>query len=105
MAEKNEISEGKIYAVLGYLSILCFIPLLTKKDNKFALFHAKQGLVLFIGELALWIIGLVPVLGWFIGYIGLFIFGIISLVGVIQALMGAYWKIPIVADYAEKIKL
>ena len=64
--EEKEIEEGKAFAVLGYLSILCLVPLLLKKDNKFALFHGKQGLILFIFEVAAGIISLVPFLGWII---------------------------------------
>ena len=46
--QDKEIQEGKMYAVIAYLGILCLVPLLLKKENKFALFHGKQGLVLFI---------------------------------------------------------
>ena len=34
MAEDKEIQDGKIFAVIGYLGILCLIPLLVKKENK-----------------------------------------------------------------------
>ena len=105
MAESKGVQDGKIFAVLSYLWILCFIPLLLKKNNKFAVFHAKQGLVLFIAEIALWIIGIVPVLGWFISIVGSLLCGILALVGIVQALMGKYWKMPILGDYAEKIKI
>ncbi len=104
MAEK-EIEEGKIFAVLGYLSILCLVPLLLKKDNKFALFHGKQGLVLFIFEVAAGIISLVPFLGWIIGILALIIFPILSVIGIIRSLMGQYWKMPVLGDLAEKITI
>ena len=105
MAEDKEIQEGKIFALLAYLWILCLVPLLLKKENKFALFHAKQGLVLFICEIALWIIGIIPVLGWFISVLGSLACGILALIGIIQALMGNYWKMPLLGDYAEKINI
>jgi len=104
MAEK-EIDEGKIFAVLGYLSILCLVPLLLKKDNKFALFHGKQGLVLFIFEVAAGIISLVPFLGWIIGILALIIFPILSVIGIIRSLMGQYWKMPVLGELAEKITI
>ncbi|MBU0769334.1 MAG: hypothetical protein KJ687_09610 [Proteobacteria bacterium] len=105
MTEQKEVQEGKIFAVLSYLWILCFIPLLFKKENKFALFHAKQGLVLFICEIALWIVGIIPVLGWLISIVGSLICGIFALIGIIQALMGNEWKMPVLGDYAEKINV
>ena len=101
--ESQEVLDGKAYALLSYLWILCLIPLLLKKENKFALFHAKQGLVLFIAEIAVGLIGVIPVLGWMILFFGTFLFGILSLIGIVQVLMGNYWKIPVVGDIAEKI--
>ena len=103
--EEKEIEEGRVFAVLGYLSILCLVPLLLKKDNKFALFHGKQGLVLFIFEIAGGIISLVPFLGWIIGILALIIFPILSVIGIIRSLMGQYWKMPVLGDLAEKITI
>lgn len=98
---KNDIQEGKIFALIGYLSVLCIIPLIFKKENKFALFHAKQGLVIFIAEVALFIISIIIDLRT----IGILLFGFLSLWGIIQALSGKYAKIPLVFDVAEKISL
>lgn len=105
MAEDKEVQEGKIYAVIGYLGILCLVPLLLKKDNKFALFHGKQGLVLFIGWVALAIVSMIPLLGFILGFFGVLIIGILSLVGIIQALMGNYWRMPVVSDLADKFNI
>ena len=101
---QEDIQEGKIFAVVAYLSILCIVPLLLKKDNKFVVFHAKQGLVLFIGEVAVFILGVVSFLG-FIKQLGILVFGFASLFGIIQALMGKYTKIPVVSTIADKIIL
>ena len=101
--ESQEVLDGKAYAILSYLWILCLVPLLLKKENKFALFHAKQGLVLFIGELVLGFVGVIPFLGWAILFFGTALFGVLSVVGLVQVLMGNYWKMPVVGDIAEKI--
>ena len=103
--QDKEIEEGKIYAVIGYLGILCIIPLLLKKDNKFAHFHAKQGLVLFIGEVGAAILNIVPVLGQLIWILAVLVFSILSLAGIIQSLMSNYWKMPVIGDIAEKISI
>ncbi len=101
--EEKEVLEGKAYAILAYLWILCLVPLILKKDNKFALFHAKQGLVLFIGELVVGFVGMIPILGWLIFVVGAPLFGVLSLIGIVQALIGNFWKMPVVGDIAEKI--
>ena len=103
--EEKEIQEGKLYALLSYIGILCLVPLLFKKDNKFALFHGKQGLVVFLGEVAAGVVNIIPILGQIICVLAMLILGILSLVGIVKVLMGEYWKIPVVADIAEKIKL
>lgn len=111
--------EDKLWAVLGYLGILCLLPLLLKKDKSFVQFHAKQGLVMLIVCVALWIISipfailaLVPVVGpimaglWtavaaIVG-IGLFVLWIIAIVNVVQ---GKTWKMPVLGGFADRIKL
>ena len=105
MPEDKEVQDGKIFAVIGYLGILCLVPLLFKKDNKFSLFHGKQGLVLFLGEIALGIISIIPFLGTLVGFLGILIFGILSLIGIIQALMGNYWRAPVIADISDKFNI
>lgn len=104
MPDDKEVLEGKPYAILSYLWILCLVPLILKKENKFAVFHAKQGLVLFIGELAVAFIGIIPILGWMILFFGTILFSLLSLIGIVQVLMGNLWKMPVVGDIAEKIK-
>ena len=99
------IEEGKFFAAIGYLSILCFVPLLLKRDNKFAQFHGRQGLVLFIFEVAASILRVVPVLGEVVSTLGLVVFGIFSLVGVVKVLMNEYWEMPVIQQVASKITL
>ena len=61
--EQKDIDDSKAFAAIGYLGILCFVPLLLKKDSPYAQFHGKQGLVLFIAEVVLFFINIIPVLG------------------------------------------
>lgn len=103
--KEGQIQEGKFFAVISYISFLCIISLVLKKDNKFALYHAKHGLVLFVFEVACFIISVIPVLGWLIGILSLIIFPLVSLWGILQALMGNYSRIPIISEIAEKIIL
>jgi len=101
--EEKQILEGKIFAVLAYLSILCIIPLVFKKDNPFVLKHGKQGLVLFVGEVAVFIVHII--LGTAVLKLGMFVLGVLSFIGIIFSLNGRYIKIPLVSDLAEKITL
>ena len=105
-SDEQAIEEGKVYAFVGYWHILFLVPLLLKKDNTFALFHAKQGLVLFVLEMIVWTLGFIPVIGWFIIRPLGFIFCLImAIAGMVQALRGVYWKMPWLGRYAEGIKI
>lgn len=105
--EKNskEIIEGKVFALLSYLSILCIIPLILKKDNKFCLFHAKQGLVIFIAEVGVFILSVLPVIGGIVWRLGVLLFGFLSIWCIIQVLLARHTRLPIVFNLAEKIVL
>ena len=100
-----EIQEGKFFAAVGYLAVLCFVPLLLKKENRFAQFHGKQGLVLFILEVAASILKAVPALGDIVFTLAFVVLGILSLVGIVKVLMGEYWEMPVIQEVASKISL
>ncbi len=100
-----EIEEGKFFAAVGYISVLCFAPLFLKKGNRFAQFHGKQGLVLFILEIAASILKAVPALGDIVFTLAFVVLGILSLIGVVKVLMGEYWEMPVIHDVATKISL
>lgn len=98
----QDINEGKVYAILAYLGILCIIPLILKKDNPFVLAHGKQGLVLFVCEVGVFILSIV--LPWLLK-IGMFVLFVLSFIGILAVLKGKYIEIPVVAEIAEKITL
>ena len=50
-----EIENGKGMACLSYLGILVLIPFIAEKGNRFVRYHACQGLVLFLVEIAYWV--------------------------------------------------
>ncbi len=99
---KEDILDGKMYALLAYLSILCIIPLILKKNNPFVLAHGKQGLVLFIAEVAVWILSIVIP---FILAPLTFILMALSFWGLIAVVKGEFVRLPIAAAWADKISL
>lgn len=103
LEKKTEEVGEKIFAssifwgVLSYLGILCLIPLLLKRRNRFAQFHSKQGLLVFILS---WFIK-IPVIGWVIGLC----LGIIWIIVIIQVFRKKYWEIPLIGALAKKLKI
>ncbi len=97
----KEVEEDRFMAALSYLGILVLIPLLIKKDDEFVQFHAKQGVVL----LVIWFVGMIlfmiPIMGQLLALAIL----VLNVIALIQALNGKRWEIPIIGEYAKKIKL
>lgn len=99
----DKIEKGKGLAWLSYLWILWLVPLLAMKDNEFCKFHVKQGIILSILAIAIWVIGWIPFLGWFIviiGIIGNVYIIVMTIMGIINAANGKYWKMPLLGDLA-----
>ncbi len=103
LQEEQEIKEGKFFAIISYVSFLCIITLVLKKSNRFALYHARQGLVLFVMEVAAFILSIIPFLGWLIGVFGNMIFLLVSLWGIMQAALGIYCRIPLISEISENV--
>lgn len=89
---KMHFTEKNILAALSYLWLLVLIPFLFARKNEYVQFHARQGIVLLILEL---------IFGWFPLFTALFI--VVSCVGVMKALQGDRWKIPVVSTILEKL--
>ncbi|MFA6551142.1 MAG: DUF4870 domain-containing protein [Patescibacteria group bacterium] len=100
--DANDIENNKIIASLSYIFILCLIPLLLKKKSEFAQLHARQGLTITVAWFVLWVIGVVPILGWLIAFFGNLALLVISIMGVIKTLDGQAWKIPYIYEWSKK---
>lgn len=105
LAQSQEIKEGKCFAVISYISFLCIVAFISKKNNRFALYHARQGLVLFVFEVVCFILSNVPVFGGIIYLLGLSVALVASLWGIWGAFTGKCYRIPVVSGFAEKIIL
>jgi|SRR3989338_5097661 len=101
----KDVEENKAIAAIGYLGILCLIPLLAKKDSPYAQHHGKQGLVLTIAWLILFVANVIPVFGQLVWFIGSIVLLVLSIMGIVKALNGELWEVPVIGQYAKQIKL
>ncbi len=98
--DNQEIRGGAGFAALAYIPFLWILVFIFKKENKFSHYHAKQGLVIFIGEV---IFLLLTKYSGFIGTLLAILFLILSLYGIFSALMGKLCKIPLISGIAAKL--
>lgn len=103
MSSSKDIDENKLMAALAY--VIVFIPLFLAKDSKFAQFHTKQGLVLFVGWIFIAFLNVIPILGWILSPILALVAALIAILGIVMALQGKEYRIPIIAEFADKIKM
>jgi uncharacterized membrane protein len=98
-------SDQNLMAAICYLWIVSIIILLTRKDNEFIQFHAKQATVLFGLWVVLWVlsafVGILFIVWWILDLV-LFIAAVI---GFIKAYGGEKYRLPLIADLADKIKI
>lgn len=87
--------EDKLWAAASYLWIISLIALAARKDNAYIRFHANQGALLAL----IWTISMIiPGVGWLLGLV----VAVAALVGLVKALSGERWPLPLIAPTAEK---
>ena len=97
--------QVNVVAVLSYLWVLFVIPLLVAKDDAFVKYHVKQGIALFIAELVLMVVGMVPFIGWILAPIGGILTLILAIIGIVNVLQGKEAELPVVGQYARNFKI
>jgi uncharacterized membrane protein len=97
--DPSDVEKNKAMGIIAY--ILFFIPLLAAKESKFAMYHANQGLTLFLASVIINVAGaIIPIIGWLI----IFPFGnlailILAILGIIKAAGGKMEPLPLIGKY------
>jgi len=96
LSDKDDIEKNKAMAILAYIIFL--LPLLAAKDSKFAMYHANQGLVLFLLALAVNVVGgIIPFLGWFVILpLGNLFVVVLAILGIVNAAKGEAKPLPLI---------
>ncbi|SEC47105.1 hypothetical protein [Paenibacillus sp. GP183] len=93
--DPGDVQSNKGMAVLAY--IIFFIPLLAAKDSRFAMYHANQGLVLFLGAVASNIVlGMIPIIGWILLPFANLAILVFAIIGIINAANGRNKPLPLI---------
>ena len=90
--------ESKVLSALSYVSILFLLPYFLRRDDSFAMYHARQGLVLLIYGVLADILGTIPVIGWIFGLFRIYC----VFKGISNAVKGVKEPLPYIGKYAER---
>lgn len=97
----DDVEKNKVFAILAYFGILFIVPLLAAKDSEFAMYHANQGLLLFLTGVAVQVVGVIttPILIGFLVLFGgwIFVF-VLFIMGIVNAAKGEMKPLPVVGN-------
>lgn len=101
--DPKDIQDNKVMAILAYLSWLVLVPILAARESKFAMFHANQGILLAIAEVAVWVVfgvlSIIPFLGFIFIILNVLcnvVFLVYAILGIINAANGQAKELPII---------
>ncbi|MBT7306717.1 MAG: hypothetical protein HN842_00780 [Gammaproteobacteria bacterium] len=88
--------RSKVLALMSYLGILVFVPLIMNRDDQYVYFHARQGLVI-------WIMGILAIFTLYLPGVGKFLFSsfatmvlLFSFAGIVSVLFYKAWRLPLI---------
>ena len=109
----SDAQNNKAMGILAYLGILVLVPLFAARESQFARYHANQGLVLALAEVAFGIVysiivgiltaallstgawGLCSVLTTILGLLW-FVFLVLAIIGIVNAVNGRCRPLPVI---------
>jgi uncharacterized membrane protein len=107
--ENNNIdSDSKLFAVIGMIPLAGYlIVYFTRKNDYYAMYYSKQGLILFvawvIAAVAGWLVSWIPIINNIASYVLNALILALFVIGIIYALSGEKKEVPIIGEYAKKI--
>ncbi|HUV05064.1 MAG TPA: DUF4870 domain-containing protein [Armatimonadota bacterium] len=100
------VDESRLFAFLAYLlSIIgVLIVILTKKEDRYAVYHAKQSLVLFIGCVIAGIVMAlpIPVIAQLVSSLLYLLLFVLWVIGIINSLTGQQKPLPIIGQFGDQ---
>lgn len=94
-------ANDKTVAIVAYLTfiglIIAFVMNQEKKDA-FSGFHIRQSLGLCLCGIILFVVGMVPILGWVVSFFGSFFLLYLWIMGLINAINGRYKAVPALGE-------
>lgn len=98
-------NNNTLMGILSYLGILVIIPYLMAKNNPFVKFHIKQGVVLVVIEIVLWVVSSMFWGLWFIINIVQLATLVLSIIGIINVVQNKEKELPLVGSLSKYVTI
>lgn len=99
--ETPHMDQNKLMAILAYIGPLVIVSYVVAKDNSLVKFHIKQALVLFVAEVAIWIVGNMFWQLWFLLQLVNLAVLVFAIIGIMNAVNGKEKELPIIGKFAS----
>lgn len=97
--QRGQAKQNKLLAAASYLGILCILPYIFCPEDRFARFHAKQGMVLLLFDVLTSVLGGLTGIGWLLSLFSIFC----VFKGFFGALGGRMEALPLIGRFANRI--
>lgn len=96
--------DRRMAAIMAYIPFLCFIPLIKMRDDPYAYFHARQGIVLFFIEIIAFVFSFPHLSQLFWTVIIIACVGA-AVAGIVFSIQGRMYKLPIIGDLSDRLRM
>ena len=100
---RTQGNRTRLYAIMSYLGILCFVPMLMNRDDEYVYFHAKQGLVIWMWSVLAMFALYVPGIGKFLFSFSAMGVVLYSVIGIVSVVLNRAWKLPLIHSIARLV--
>ena len=106
VVDEATIEDGRVIAILAYITIIGFIiavVLNNDKKNPFAYLHIRQALGIWLLGLVIGVVAVIPFLGLIVAMVGSILILVLWIVGLINAIGGKMKPVPIFGNFFEDL--
>jgi uncharacterized membrane protein len=94
-------TKNTLMAALAYVGPLIIVSYIVAKDDPFVKFHIKQGLILFVLSIAIWIVGMMMYMLWPIIQVVNLAILIFAIIGIVNAVQGNEKQLPLIGQFGN----
>lgn len=98
-------NKNTLMGALAYIGPLVIISYIIAKDDPFVKFHIKQGLVLFVAEVAIWILSMMVWVLFPLLQIVNIIVVVLAIIGIVNVVHGKEKELPLVGSFAKQFNI